>query len=249
MRKGTKFINTDILKVMKGIVDSHVKHYQSDFVYDVQTIKEAALKKERTERIFVWMCRQSGTWLLKEKNVFIKGTRENNTFCFYAEQTSDNILAFVVEVTALDGDTVTGNLYALAYPEYYDHIKKVAVPAKSIAITYETGKRIISASEHFHTMPDKELGKFVSFQFIPESAEQLECVLIDEKRTRNKFKEEYEVLYYEIYENPTSPTENGKYYGKTSIKEQAENVVLKAKESGEHFFIKAVCSDGKKRYI
>lgn len=249
MRKGTKFINTDILKVMKGIVDSHTNYYKSDFVYDVQTIKEAALKKERTDRIFVWMCRQSGTWLLKEKNVFIRDSHEYSVFTHYMEQTSDSVLCFIVEVAGSECDTAKGNLYFFDYPEYYDHIKKVAVPAKSIAITYENGKRIISASEHFHTMPDTELGKFVSFQFIPESAEQLECVLIDEKRTRNKFKEDYEVLYYEIYENPTSPTENGKYYGKTSIKEQAENVVLKAKESGEHFFIKAVCSDGKKRYI
>ena len=70
MRKGTKFMNIDILSAMKGIVDTHVKHYQSDFAYDIAALKEAALKKERAERIFVWMCRKSGTWLLKEKDVF-----------------------------------------------------------------------------------------------------------------------------------------------------------------------------------
>lgn len=53
MRKGTKFINTDILKVMKGVVDSHVKYYQSDFDIDTELIKEAALKKERTDRGFI----------------------------------------------------------------------------------------------------------------------------------------------------------------------------------------------------
>lgn len=188
MRKGTKFINTDILKVMKGIVDSHVKYYQSDFDIDTELIKEAALKKERTDRIFVWLCRESGTWLLKEKNVFINGTRENNTFRFYAEQTSDNILAFVVEVVGIDGDTITGNLYALDYKLYYEHVKKAAVQAGNIIITYERGQRTIPPSQHFGAYPDYELGAFVSYLFVPESQEQLKMVLHDEKRSRERFK-------------------------------------------------------------
>lgn len=61
--------------------------------------------------------------------------------------------------------------------------------------------------------------------------------------------ENYTVIGYELYEYPQKPTENGKYYGKTPILEQAETVVRKAKESGTQLFIKAVCSDGKKRYV
>lgn len=243
-------MDIDILSVMKSIVNSYVRYYQSDFDIDTESIKEAAMKPERTDRIFVWLCRESGTCLLKEKNVFIQDTRENYTFRFYKEQTRDIIQAFIVEIATFDRDTdtVTGNLYAIDYRKYYEHVKEVAVPAKSIVITYEYGRRIIPASTHFRTIPDKEFGQFISFQFIPQSPEQLECVLIDEKRTRNKFKEEYEVLYYEIYECPTSPTESGKYFGKTSTKKQAETIALKAKEKGKHFFIKAVCTDGKKRY-
>lgn len=189
MRKKTKYMNTDILSIMKGIVDRSVRYYQSDFDIDTELIKEAALKKERTERIFVWLCRKCGTWILKEKNIFIKGTRENNTFCFYAEQTSDNILAFVVEVTVLDGNTVTGNLYALDYKLYYEHVKKAAVQAGSIIITYENGQRTIPHEQHFGAYPDYELGAFVSYKFIPQSPEQLEMVLANEKRSREHFKE------------------------------------------------------------
>ena len=60
---------------------------------------------------------------------------------------------------------------------------------------------------------------------------------------------DYTILYYEIYERPQHPTENGKYYGKTPVLEQAETVVRNAKERGQMLFIKAVCSDGKKRYM
>lgn len=249
MRIGTKYMNTDILKAMQTIVDGHVKYYQSDFGYDIETLKEAALKPERSDRIFVWLCRECGTWLLNEKNVFIKNSHEYSVFTYYAEQTRDSILAFVVEVVGADSDAVKGNIYALDYRNYYARVKDVAVPAQSISITYEHGKRIISASEHFNALPDSKLGKFVSFEFMPESPEQLEMVLMNEKRSRERFKEEYQILGYELYECPEAPKENGKYYTKTPLLEQAECIVRSAEEAGQQLFIKAVCSDGKKRYI
>ena len=249
MRKGTKYMNTDILKAMQTIVDGHVKYYQSDFEHDIVTLKEAAVKAERTDRIFIWLCRPCGTWLLREKDVFIQGTHENSVFTYYAEQTRDSILAFVVEVVGADGDTVKGNIYALDYRKHYQHVCRSAVSAGSVTITYEHGQRTIPPTQHFGAYPDYELGAFVSYKFVPESPEQLEMVLTDEKRTRNRFKEDYKVLGYELYEYPESPTETGKYFGRTPILEQAETAVRKAKESGKELFIMAVCSDGKKRYI
>ena len=249
MKNRTKFVNVDILSVMKGIADTHVRHYQSDFDIDAESLKEAALKPERADRIFVWLCRECGTWLLNEKNVFIKNSHEYSVFTYYAEQTRDSILAFVVEVVGADSDAVKENIYALDYRNYYARVKDVAVPAQSISITYEHGKRIISASEHFNALPDSKLGKFVSFEFMPESPEQLEMVLMNEKRSRERFKEEYQILGYELYECPEAPKENGKYYTKTPLLEQAECIVRSAEEAGQQLFIKAVCSDGKKRYI
>lgn len=41
MKTGTKALNTDVLKVMQNIVSSHVEHYQSDFDYDIEALKEA----------------------------------------------------------------------------------------------------------------------------------------------------------------------------------------------------------------
>lgn len=249
MKTGTKALNTDIVKVMQGIVNSHVEHYQSDFELDIEAIKEAAIKQERTERIFVWLCRSCGTWLLREKDVFIRGTRENNTFCFYKEQTKDNVLCYVVEVNSLNGDTVRGNLYAFDYPEYYQHVKTAAVSARSVVVAYEKGRRIMPPTAHFGAYPDSELGEFVSYKFVPESAEQLEMVLINEKRNRERFKEDYQILGYELYEYSKSPMDNGRFYGKTPLIEQAETIVRNANENGMKLFIKAVCSDGKERYL
>ena len=59
----------------------------------------------------------------------------------------------------------------------------------------------------------------------------------------------YTILYYEIYELPRCPTDSGRCCGKTPVLEQAKTVITKAKKNGELFFMKAVCSDGQKRYM
>jgi hypothetical protein len=60
---------------------------------------------------------------------------------------------------------------------------------------------------------------------------------------------ENKVIRYDIYEYPTIPTENGKYYGSTPILEQAKGVVRKGKEQGKDYFIKAIYDDGDIVYI
>ncbi len=72
---------------------------------------------------------------------------------------------------------------------------------------------------------------------------------MQEKRKEQSKMADHTILYYEINECLQNPTDSGKYYGKTPLLKQAETVVRKAKESGQMLFIKAVCSDGKKRYL
>ena len=43
-------------------------------------------------------------------------------------------------------------------------------------------------------------------------------------------------------------TDTGKYFGKIPLREQAEAAVKNAKKNGRQLFIKAVCSDGVKRF-
>ncbi len=39
--------------------------------------------------------------LLPERDVFLKGTRQHNTWRFYGEQTRDKVLAYAVELTGI----------------------------------------------------------------------------------------------------------------------------------------------------
>lgn len=72
---------------------------------------------------------------------------------------------------------------------------------------------------------------------------------IKQDERRNVVMGDYTILHYEIYEYPQCPTDNGRYYGKTPLLEQAETVIKNAKESGKMLFLKAACSDGMKRYL
>ena len=122
---GLKLENIDLFAVMGSIVENHVEHYKSDFDFDKEILLNAVKKESREESTYIWLCRTTGTWLLRERNVFIRDTSENNTFRFYAEQTSDNILAYVVEIKGMDGNTVVGNIYTLDYLRYYRHVASI----------------------------------------------------------------------------------------------------------------------------
>ena len=59
-----------------------------------------------------------------------------------------------------------------------------------------------------------------------------------------------EFVKFEVYKAPASPTENGAYYGSTSIFEQAQTVIKHLFENGgAGGFIKGVRADGSRCYI
>lgn len=169
----TRFSNVDILSFMAQVVEKHTKHYQSDLEIDKDILKGAAGKQEQQDKTYIWLCRTAGTWLLLERNVFLKDTREFNTFSFYAEQTSDLILAYVIEITSGAQGSVMGNIYVLDYPEHYEHVQMVSLKAETVVMQYERGCRVQRADERIDGHPDAEYGNLVSVQYKPHSEYQL----------------------------------------------------------------------------
>lgn len=137
----------------------------------------------------MWLCRTYGTWCLLEKNVFLKDTREFHTFSFYAEQNSDPILAYVIEVISSTGDSITGNIYALDYATYYNHVRSVSLNAESVLLRYEHGCRLRKAAEYISRYPDKDYGTLVSIQYQPHSQEELTGLLWREQQDRVCYRE------------------------------------------------------------
>lgn len=182
-----KFENVDILKSLKAIMQTHTEHFQSDFDIDVTTLKQAAKSQNPENKKYLWLCRPAGTWCLRERDTFIKGTREHNTFCFYAEQTRDKILAYTVELTGIEKGRVTGNLYELDYQKHYEHVKAASVPAGDTKLIYENGERAQESGKRIYGEADRSLGKFLAFEEQPKDPAALRGVLWDEKYSRDHF--------------------------------------------------------------
>lgn len=183
-----KFENVDIIKSLKAIMHTNTKYYRSDFDIDIKNLTQAVKQQNSEDRRYFWLCRPAGTWCLRERDTFIKGTWEHNTFCFYAEQTRDRILVYAVELTGMEKSRVVGNIYELDYQKHYEHVRDVSVDHGDTKLIYENGERMQEAGKRITGDDDPDLGKFLSFEEQPKDPAALCSVLQDEKHLRDHFK-------------------------------------------------------------
>lgn len=185
-RYNIKLSNVNLLDVMGRVVEDFTLHYKSDFDVDIKVLRNSTITPIEQDKTFVWLCRSMGTWLLRERDVFVTNTHEHNTFCFYREQMNEPILAFAVEVKYMAMDTVIGNLYAMDYDKLYDHVKAVCLPSSSVLMRYERGE-LVKPVSRFDGYPDYEFGELKSYQFFPEDEGALRSLLREERRKREQF--------------------------------------------------------------
>ena len=183
------FKDIDIIEFMERVVQGHTRHYQSDLQIDVEVLQKVAGCAEQQERTFIWMCRTLGTWLLSERDVFLRGTSENNIFTFYMEQTNDPVLIFSIKVIGVKGGCIIGDIYPLDYPAYYDHVCAAAVRAETVLLQYERGNRIKRADDVITSHPDKEYGRCLSIRYQPHQQEDLDRLLQKEWEERGDIRE------------------------------------------------------------
>ena len=177
MQRHICFKEIDIIGFMGRVVQRHMRHYQSDFQIDEMTLQRVAGCKEEQDMTFIWMCRTLGTWLLPERDVLLKGTSGNNIFTFYMEQTDDPVLVFAIKVMSLKGGLIIGDIYALDYPTYYDHVCSVMLKAETVILQYEQGIRIKRAGDKITSYPDMDFGRCLSIRYQPHQQEDLDKLL------------------------------------------------------------------------
>ena len=76
---------TDILAFLGQVVQENTNAYRSDFVYDTATLTKAIWETGMEDRIFYWMSRPAGTWCVKEREVFLRGTSAHSIWTHYAD--------------------------------------------------------------------------------------------------------------------------------------------------------------------
>ena len=181
-----KFENVDVIAALSEIMRQNTAFYQSDFDIDKGIIQRAAASDQAVDKALLWMSRPSGTYCFRERDVFLKGTRQHNTWRFYGEQTRDKILAYAVELTGIKDGTIRGNLYELDYQQHYRHVIDAALPVSVNRLFYERGSRDIPAEQYFDGSPDRVLGNFLRYEFQPRDPAVLQGALQQEQRGREQ---------------------------------------------------------------
>lgn len=183
-----KFVASDLLGVLRAIVETNTKHHQEDFDMDIKTLTDAAKSAGDTtqeDRTFLWMVRTCGTWCARERNVFIRDSCEYDLWNYYKDQTRRRILAYRIEVIGIEDGKVVGTVHKLNYQKHCQYVSSKAIPASQRMLFYEKGERMQSARERVPIRKDPELGELVSFQLMPNDPQKLEALLREAGDSRN----------------------------------------------------------------
>lgn len=183
MGKLNKFENVDVIASLEAIMKQNTAFYQSDFEIDKRILQEAAKRPAAEEKRLLWFSRPSGTCCFRERDVFLKDTRQHNTWRFYGEQTRDKILAYAVELTGKENETIKGNLYELDYPQHFREVIEKSLPADNYTLLYEHGERVQPAGAYVDGNPDPQLGKFERFEAQPNDPEALKDLLREQRHS------------------------------------------------------------------
>lgn len=178
-----KFLNCNIVDVLNVFMKINTEHYQSDFEYDKDIIKNAANSPDPLDKTLLWLSRPNGTWCFKERNTYIKDTYAYNSWIFYDEQTRDNIMAFAVEIRDVEGENVIGDLYQLDYHWHCRELRKQALTPKTALLQYSDNEKIISFEDYREN--NFTCSELQAIDLLPENMQVLEQLLSNVKTQRH----------------------------------------------------------------
>lgn len=187
-----KFEGVDILDALGQIMDRHTLHYKDDFELDKELISKLATSTSPEDRHLLWMSRPFGTYTLRERDTYLEGTFEHNTWKFYHEQTKDPILAYALSLNGLQDGKVMGTIYPLDYADHVEHIKQLTCPIAKVTVAFADGFVITLPYENRRRqinelMPKHGSPKSVFYE--PESERELATIL-----RRERFKRDYHAV-------------------------------------------------------
>lgn len=176
--------NIDILAFLEEVMRANTTSYQEDFQYDVKKLTSAALAQDKEDRSFLWMCRPCGTWCLNEHSVFIKESTESITWTHY-EYEADHVKAYRVVITGQADGRPIGTVCPVDYKRHVLFVKKNAVPAESVTLTFKSGQTITFPYEqvknHFGPIKD-QYGTIIKIHYTAQDERVLEVMIAAEQR-------------------------------------------------------------------
>lgn len=184
-----KFEDIDLIAALQKITDIHTENYKEDFELDRKLLQKLAVSDSGEDKHLLWMSRPSGTYLLREREVYIEDTFENKTWEFYHDQTSDPILAYALEITGTRDGTVIGNMVELDYAAHVERMKQLTVDVDRAAVTFSDDSTYYLPFKSYRREAvelEETHGKIRSIGFLPENEQELAMIL-----RRERFKASY----------------------------------------------------------
>ena len=135
-----KFENVDVLASLQQIMQQNTAAFQNDFDIDKKILTRAAKSKNVEDKVYLWFSRPNGTHCLRERDVFLRGTREHNTFRFYHEQTKERVLAYAVVLSGMESGKVKGSIYELDYAAKAELAIQTALRTDNNRLIYEKAR-------------------------------------------------------------------------------------------------------------
>ncbi|MFI3238882.1 MAG: hypothetical protein R3Y47_12795 [Lachnospiraceae bacterium] len=123
--------DVNIINILAEVVNHNNDNYQSDFEYD-----KLKLLTTNVGDSFVWLSRRNGTWLFNERDVYINSTSSHNTWSYYGGSKSENIRAYLVEITSEENNQPIGTVTEMDYEKHLDYLTMHSVTPTSVELLF-----------------------------------------------------------------------------------------------------------------
>lgn len=138
----------DVTAFLKEVMEKCVWFYRQDFDHDITILREAAENVANKKEPYYWLGRPGGTWCLKEREVFLRGSPSHSIWTYY-EPESTGIRAFRVELHGIADGKIMGDITAIDYPKQVQRVKEMSLPIDTVTAIFQNGKTLTMPWEEF----------------------------------------------------------------------------------------------------
>lgn len=182
----------ELLPFLEHVMERTTTCYKEDFQDDMVRLRGAVGETASANRTFYWMARPCGTYIVYERNVFLRGTNGHVIWTHYADM-SNEIRAYRLVVTGGSYDTPMGTVHKINYPEQVKRVMASAIPAVKVEISFPSGQVLEMKIEEYETEQRRLFEKYgipSHIRYCPADEGKLQAILALErecqKRRRSK---------------------------------------------------------------
>lgn len=179
-----------LIPYLEQIVTRTTQYYQNDFLIDCQRLRDAVSLSNMEDRIFYWMARPNGTWLVPEREAFFRDSGGYTIWTHYADAPTE-IKACRVAVTGQKNGEVTGSVQPFNYAEQVKRIMRAAIPAVAVEVQFYSGEKIEVTPDYLRSHQEQifwDYGAMSHIRYLPESEAQLVQLIAMEHRYQKGWK-------------------------------------------------------------